>query len=95
VERQTHAGRAYAVTAAAAHELNNELTVILNSLSRTLTALEPNHPARSTLADLQRSAQRCAWSASRLLNYSARRGARPTAARLDLVIDIADRAKVE
>jgi hypothetical protein len=76
VERLTKADRACAVAAAAAHDLNNELTVIVNSVSSSLHTLEPGHPARSLLLDLQSAAQRCIWKTSGLLSYSARRGAR-------------------
>jgi hypothetical protein len=76
VERLTKADRACAVAAAAAHDLNDELTVIVNSVSSSLHTLEPGHPVRSLLLDLQSAAQRCAWKTSGLLNYSARRGAR-------------------
>jgi signal transduction histidine kinase len=69
-----------AATAAAAHDLNDELTVILSSVAALKRELGPGHPAREKLIDLQAAAQRCAWTASGLLNFSARRGARPTAA---------------
>lgn len=79
--------RALAVAAAAAHDLNDELTVILTSVTDSLRALDPHHPARPLLLDLRRAAQRCAWKASGLLNYTARRGARPSAASLDRLIE--------
>lgn len=78
--------RAVAVAAAAAHDLNDELTVILSSVTASLRALEPQHPARRLLLDLQGAAQRCAWKASSLLNYTARRGARPSAATFERLI---------
>jgi len=68
--------RACAVAAAAAHDLNDELTIILNTSLYSLETLEAGHPARPFLMELQRSAQRCAWKTSSLLNYSARRGVR-------------------
>lgn len=77
MERITKADRACAVAAAAAHDLNDELTVIVNSLSCSLKSLEPGHPARALLLAAQSAVQRCAWKTSGLLNYSARRGARP------------------
>ena len=73
MERLTYADRACAVAAAAAHDLNDELTIIVNTTSYTLQTLEPGHPARPLLLDLQRSAQRCVWKTSGLLNYGARR----------------------
>ncbi len=77
MERLTHADRACAVAAAAAHDLNDELTIIVNTTSHSLETLEPGHPARPFLLDLQRAAQRCVWNTSGLLNYGARRGCRP------------------
>jgi hypothetical protein len=76
VERLTKADRACAVAAAAAHDLNDELTVIVNSVCSSLSTLEPEHPARAWLLELQGAAQRCVWKTSGLLNYSMRRGAR-------------------
>jgi hypothetical protein len=63
------------VAAAAAHDLNDELTIILNSSERSLRILEPGHPARPLLLDLQRAAQHCGWKTAVLLNFTARRGA--------------------
>jgi hypothetical protein len=80
------ADRACAVTAAAAHDLNNELTVILSSVCGTLQALGPNHPSRHLLIQARSAAQRCAWRASSLLNFSARRGVMPVRTPLDDLI---------
>ena len=77
MERLTHADRACAVAAAAAHDFNDELTIIVNTTSHSLETLEPGHPARPLLLDLERTAQRCVWKASGLLNYGARRGCKP------------------
>ena len=86
VERLTHADRACAVAAAAAHDLNDELTIIVNTTSSSLQTLEPGHPARPYLLELQRSAQRCVWKTSGLLNYGARRGVRPGNATMERLI---------
>ena len=86
VERLTHADRACAVAAAAAHDLNDELTIIVNTTSTSLETLEAGHPARPYLIELQRSAQRCIWKTSGLLNYGARRGARPVSATMERLI---------
>ena len=77
MERLTQAERACAVSAAAAHDLNDELTVIINAAALCLDHLEPGHPARFAARELQWAAQRCVWKASSLLNYGARRGIRP------------------
>ena len=74
MEHLNRADRACAVAAAAAHDLNNELTVILSSICGAIAELEANHPARPLLVEARSSAQRCAWKASGLLNFSARRG---------------------
>jgi hypothetical protein len=90
VERLTNADRACAVAAAAAHDLNDELTVIVNSVACSLHALEPGHPARILLLEAQSAVQRCVWKASGLLNYSARRGARPSGVPMERLVLEAD-----
>ena len=55
---------AYAVAAAAARDFNDELTVILTSVSESLGSLDEGHPAHAILLDLQGAAQRCAWKAA-------------------------------
>jgi len=87
VESQSRPDRAVALAAAAAHDLNEELTVILTSVTASLRALDPHHPARTLLLDLQSAAQRCAWKASGLLNFTARRGARPSAATFERLVE--------
>ena len=87
MERLAKNDRACAVAAAAAHDLNNELTVILSSVTNSILELEPGHPARPLLLEAQSAAQRCAWKAAGLLNYSARRGVRPSPAVMESLID--------
>lgn len=77
MERLTHADRVCAVAAAAGHDLNDELTIIVNTTAYSLETLEPGHPARPLLLQLQGAAQRCVWKTSGLLNYAVRRGSRP------------------
>jgi signal transduction histidine kinase len=88
VERLLRTDRVCAIAAAAAHGLNNELTVILNSVSNSLPTLEPGHPARPDLLDLHLAALRCAQIASDLLEFSARNGARPARAPLDHLVRV-------
>jgi hypothetical protein len=83
VEHLNRADRACAVTAAAAHDLNNELTVILSAVCGTLEQLGPTHPSRHLLIQARSAAQRCAWKASGLLTFSAKRGILPVRATLD------------
>ena len=86
MERLNQSDRACAVAAAAAHDLNDELTIIVNTTSRSLETLDPGHPARPLLLELQRSAQRCVWKASGLLNYGVRRGSGPVNAPMERLI---------
>lgn len=67
------------VGAGVAHDLNDELTIMLSSIVDALLATEPGHPARPMLLDLQSASQRCSWLASSLLNYSYRHGGAPVA----------------
>jgi hypothetical protein len=73
VERVTKVDHACAVAAAAAHDFNNELTVILSTVSKIILALEPDHPVRPYLLDLQSAAQRCATKSLSLLQYGGKR----------------------
>jgi hypothetical protein len=90
VERLTKADRACAVAAAAAHDFNDELTVIVNSVSCSLETLEPGHPVRSLLLEAQGAAQRCVWKTSGLLNYTARRGTPPASVPMERLVLEAD-----
>ncbi|MGO9229906.1 MAG: hypothetical protein ACLQKA_11965 [Bryobacteraceae bacterium] len=77
MERHYKIDRATAVVAAAAHELNDELTVILNAVAESLDALPPGHPVYHGLIEAQCAAHRCAQRAEGMLCFSARRGQRP------------------
>ena len=87
VERLLRTDRAYAIASAAAQSFNDDLTVILSSLGRSLDAMEPGHPARRPLAHLELAALRCAATAFRLNEYGGRRGARAARAGLDLLLE--------
>ena len=87
VERNRQADRACAIAAAAAHDLNDELTVILSGVSGSLATLDDGHPARPLLIDARRAIQRCAWKTSGLLNFSARSGVRRTAAPMESLME--------
>jgi hypothetical protein len=87
VEPLTNTDRICAVAAAAAHDLNNELTVIINSVTGALNTVDASHPAHEFLLDLQAAAQRCAWKASGLLTFSARVNPRPVRASFEYLIE--------
>jgi hypothetical protein len=87
VERITRADHACAVAAAAAHDFNNELTVILSSVSSLILGLEPGHPSRPQLVDLQDAAQRCARMSSGLLRFGIQRRTRSSATLENLLAD--------
>lgn len=83
----TNTDRACAVAAAAAHDFNNELTVILSGVKNALGSLQPEHPARELLLEVQASAQRCVWKASGLLNFGARAHSGPIRASFEYLIE--------
>ena len=87
VERLTKADRACALATAQAHDFNNELTVILNSVSASIHALEPGHPAREPLFELKSAALRCARKSAESLAFSARTGVRPVRASWAALLD--------
>jgi hypothetical protein len=78
VERLTQADRICAIASAAAHDMNDELTIILSGVEWSMDYLEPGHPARPLLRDILQAAERCVWKTSGLLNYGFRRGVHPT-----------------
>jgi len=86
METSSNAKRACAVAAAAAHDFNNELTVILSSAADALASLDAADPARVLLLDIQSAAQRCVWKASGLLNFSARVNPDPVRASFEFLI---------
>lgn len=86
MERLTNADRACAVAAAAARDLNDEFTIIVNCVSESILTLEPGHPARLYLADIQHATQRCVWKVSGLLNFAARHGVRPVSAPMERLL---------
>jgi hypothetical protein len=86
VERLTNADRTCAVAAAAAHDFNDELTIIVNCACNSILLLEPGHPARPYIADIESAAQRCMWKASGLLTYTARRGVQPVSATMERIV---------
>ena len=87
MEQLSNAERACAVAAAAAHDFNNELTVILSGVQDALGAIEAEHPARELLLDVRAAAQRCTWKASGLLNFGARAGSAPVRASFEYLIE--------
>jgi hypothetical protein len=86
VERLSQADRVCAIATAAARDLNDELTIILNGATESLAELEPGHPARHLLREIQWAAERCVWKTSGLLNYGSRRGLRPVPVPMERLI---------
>ena len=88
MERLLKNDRACAIAAAAAHDLNDELTVILSSVNDSILVLEPGHPARPLLREVEGAVQRCAWMASTLLSWGARKGVRPAPATVERLVEM-------
>ena len=79
--------RTGAVATAAAHDFNNELTVILSSIDCALTSLEKDHEARPLLYEIRASAQRCVFKTSALLHFGARVHPAPVRASFEYLIE--------
>jgi hypothetical protein len=86
VERFSKTDPACTLAVAAAHDFNNELTVILSSISTLIAALGPGHPAHAQALDLQEAARRCARKTSGLLRFGLRRGKRAARTSLECLI---------
>jgi hypothetical protein len=69
-----------AVAAAAANELNDELTIILTAVQNTLRSLPETANERIALLELRAAARRSATTTSALLEFTGRRGTRASAA---------------
>ena len=77
---------AWAVTAAAAHDINDELTIILGSIGAWLATTPADNPDRDLLLAVRASVQRCAWKTAALLEASERKGVRPSAAPVERLL---------
>lgn len=87
MERFSRGDQACILATATAHDFNNELTVILSSISTMIDELEPDHPARARALELQDAARRCARKTSGLLRFGLKRGPRIARASLDRLIN--------
>ena len=87
MERFSRGDQACLLATAAAHDFNNELTVILSSVATMIDELGPDHPARAQALELQEAARRCARKTSGLLRYGSKRGPRIARASLERLID--------
>ncbi len=64
------------MASSAARGMNDELTVILNSVAESLETLDAEHPARPLLLDLKIAAKRCVLISNGLMRYSQRHSLR-------------------
>jgi hypothetical protein len=77
---------AWAVTAAAAHEINDELTIIMGSIGAWLATTPAEDPDRDLMLGVRAAVERCAWKTTVLLDASQRRGVRPSAASVERLL---------
>ena len=56
---------------AIAHDINNQLTVILNHLELCFMTIGPDDPMHGSLDDIQKASLRCAELTNRLLDRDA------------------------
>ncbi|MDQ6706507.1 MAG: hypothetical protein M3Z85_11090 [Acidobacteriota bacterium] len=54
-----------------AHDINNQLTVILNHLELCFISIGPGDPVHDSLGDIQKASLRCAELTNRLLEDDA------------------------
>ncbi|MGP8245476.1 MAG: hypothetical protein ACLQVN_13265 [Bryobacteraceae bacterium] len=76
----------WAVAAAAAHDINDELTIILGSVGAWLATTPAEDPDRDLLLGVRAAVERCAWKTSALLDASERVGVRPSAAPVERLL---------
>lgn len=74
------------LTGGVAHDFNNLLQVINGATDMALADLEPQHPARSMLAEVSKAGQRAVRLVEQLLLFSRRQIMRPRATDLNAVI---------
>jgi hypothetical protein len=72
-----------------AHDINEELTVIMSSLDLAIGATHGE--TRCLLMDAMGAARRCTWKTAGLLSFNARRGIQPTAATAETVIGLLEK----
>ena len=87
MERFSRSDQACILAAAAAHDFNEELTVILSSIATMIDELGPNHPAIARALELQDAARRCARKTSGLLRFGSKRGPRVARTSLERLIE--------
>jgi hypothetical protein len=76
------------VAMAAARDINDELTIIINGATEALAMCEVGDPARIPLLEISACAQRCAFKTAKLLTYASRAGMlRPSPMSLEMLID--------
>ncbi len=61
-----------AIASGVAHDMNNQLTVMLNYLDITVQKLGPDHVLTGGVLEVQRAALRCVEIASTLLRFGVR-----------------------
>jgi len=75
------------VMAAAAQQCNDELTLIYMCTERLVATTPCSDPRAPFVIQLTAAAERLAGLVDQILNYSARKGARPTPYRMSDLID--------
>ena len=80
------------IMAAAAHDFNNELTIILGSVTAAIQCVRPDNPAHAWLLEIRCAAKRSASKASTLLDFSVGSEVRPGAASMESLIESCEAA---
>lgn len=87
MERSPGEVRAHQVAAAAAHDLNDDLTILQSQIDLLLAGLPVGDPNCPGLMDLKAAGGRCKLTTELLLNHSLANGATPSSLTLAKMIE--------
>jgi hypothetical protein len=90
LERLPKADRLSTAAAASAHDLNDELTIVLIGIGEALLRMDANAPARVWLLAAQNAAYRCGWKVEGLLRYSLAQGGKSGAATFEQLVALGE-----
>ena len=76
------------ISVCAAHDVNEELTIIFNAAMRSMAAMDAGDPSLLLVRDIRDAALRCAWKAAILLDWCRRQGIHPTPAPLHELTEV-------
>lgn len=79
-----------AVLMAAASDINDELSIVLNGIDRLIDDTSDADPLRHIMLDIRAASQRIVWKTAGMLSYSVRQGSKPTPICMERVMQRAE-----